>query len=722
MVKEKIRFVKNRNRKEQAEKIFEGISSGRKKALQNWFRDCWIQMDVIKKTLLSSGHGEDSLQDMISEAREHSRTFVEVFLTDASGHIVASSHGPHIGNSIQGFPNISKAANMENYMYGPYCDPETLDLDLSGRQFADEVTLLFSAPLELDGQLKLLCARALNDDMSNVIQEEDTHIYKDSGDNYLFMIHNNRSIPQGMAISRSRFEDNTFTLGENLKDGVKTAHWGVVKIKEHTELEVMFTDPATGQLHPGVQKTIRNQENLDCWPGYPDYRHIMVGGKGTTIEPPYSDEVWGMMCEGDIADIYNYSHLDRRLPLYFGLLAISSLVLENILHRIITQDILISLLIFLYTVLITYLICRRSVIRPLQDVTQVLWDIAEGEGDLTYRVPMDSTNEIGQMIRWFNKFVSNQMNIIKRVQNSLKTAEKTVKTVSHSNRRIQDSIEKIETTVNTLSQNSMEQNSLFQRTQEEVKKISDSFEKNRELDLLLAGMKEKTEKTAVLADNADAVQEEAALVNAELEQAMGGAMESIASLEQESHEITQIISTIGAISRQTSLLALNASIEAARAGEVGKGFAVVAEEIKKLSEGTNQATTVIKTLITDIQREIDRTNESIRKIEERVKISIHKSTETVQAIGLIIDVSKTISYILDIMQEQSLITEAVKAEIIAMARENEASTVIGEESSREALELVSYIIYQTDKLSKVIESLEYSTRDTGNIVDSFRVS
>ena len=54
--------------------------------------------------------------------------------------------------------------------------------------------------------------------MSNVIQDEDSHIYEDSGDNYLFMIKSNRGIKPGTAISRSRFEDNTFTLGDNLKE------------------------------------------------------------------------------------------------------------------------------------------------------------------------------------------------------------------------------------------------------------------------------------------------------------------------------------------------------------------------------------------------------------------------------------------------------------------------------------------------------------------------
>ena len=69
----------------------------------------------------------------------------------------------------------------------------------------------------------------------------------------------------GTAISRSRFEDKTFTGGDNLKDGIKTKKWGTVQIKKHTEFEIVFNDPATGSLHPGVEKTMRNSQNLDIW-------------------------------------------------------------------------------------------------------------------------------------------------------------------------------------------------------------------------------------------------------------------------------------------------------------------------------------------------------------------------------------------------------------------------------------------------------------------------
>lgn len=141
-----------------------------------------------------------------------------------------------------------------------------------------------------------------------------------------------------------------------------------------------------------------------------------------------------------------------------------------------------------------------------------------------------------------------------------------------------------------------------------------------------------------------------------------------------------------------------------------------------MAEGTNEATAVIETLITNIQNEIDATNNSIQSIEEKVKTSIESSKETVKSIGLIIDISKTISYILDMMTEQSKVILEVKENIIVMAEQNKSNMVVDEQSSTDAIELVNYIIRQTDKLSKVIESLEYSTDDLESIIGAFIIA
>lgn len=87
---------------------------------------------------------------------------------------------------------------------------------------------------------------------------------------------------------------------------------------------------------------------------------------------------------------------------------------------------------------------------------------------------------------------------------------------------------------------------------------------------------------------------------------------TFSSLTSQMKEIHQVVQTITSISEQTNLLALNASIEAARAGEHGKGFAVVAEEVRHLSEDTNEATNRVRNLLQRI--EVDTANSDSKMI------------------------------------------------------------------------------------------------------------
>lgn len=721
-MKEKVAYFINHKLKDQSESIFEGISNGRKKALDNWFNDQWMQLHSIAKSLIILNETSQTLNDSLLEAMEHYHMFIEVFVLDSNGVVIASSFLDHIGNSFTDNINYQKGIQGQSYMYGPYCDKQTLDIPIENRQFFDEVTLLFSEPYKNNEQDRILIARVLNDDMSNVIQDEDTHIFKDSGDNYLFMIENNRGISQGTAISRSRFEDKTFTLGENLKDGIQTKHWGEIKINSHTEFEIVFNDPATNRLHVGVANTIKQKENLDCWPGYPDYRHIMVGGKGTIITPPNTDEVWGMMCEGDISEIYQFHSISHRVPLYVGITAGITVILNRFLSsQSARYDTIIDVLLVLIMIITTYLITKHTIINPINKTVKILRHIAEGEGDLTKRVIFYSPNEIGGLSRWFNKFVSNQMNMIKRVGNSVKIAQKAVRRVSKSTHIINESICTIEKTVTILSNNSLKQNQAFEDIQNEVKRIADSFEKNEELEELISEIRSKANSSSLEAESSNQLTEVLISNTGELEKAMQYALSSISSLDQQSKEINKIISTINAISSQTSLLALNASIEAARAGELGKGFTVVANEIKKLASQTVDATTLVEQLISSIQSEIYKTNRTIDVINDHVTTTVKYSKESIKAVSLVNDVSKSISYVLAIMNGQDVLIKEVRSNIREMSKESYKDVQIGRENSHQAIDLINKISNQTYKLNQILEDLEFSSEDLAGMVADFKV-
>ncbi|MDP2811952.1 MAG: methyl-accepting chemotaxis protein [Rhodocyclaceae bacterium] len=85
-------------------------------------------------------------------------------------------------------------------------------------------------------------------------------------------------------------------------------------------------------------------------------------------------------------------------------------------------------------------------------------------------------------------------------------------------------------------------------------------------------------------------------------------------IAKRTQEVQNILSEIGAISKQTNLLALNAAIEAARAGEAGRGFAVVADEVRDLSGRTSQFSQQISSLMKSMQGSVRQTEEAIQRM------------------------------------------------------------------------------------------------------------
>ena len=372
----------NRKRKGELEQTFENIAQTRVNLLQNWASNQWSFLNNAALYLSSKSPAERD--STLKRLEERGKDFSELFIVDSNGKTIHSSHSGHIGKMITDDKALKKGRS-EPYLHGPYVDDRTLSIGPSSSKFHDAVTLMFYQPFGEEGEDQgCLCGRVPNDVIGDIIQREAGHIYSESGDNYLFMVESRHdtNIRPGTALSRSRFEDNTFSHGENLKQGVNT-DYGVVKVSKHTEFEIIFTDPATNELHPGVRETIRNGQNLFIeYPGYSDYRHIPVIGKGVTFQLPGSPDRWGMMCESDLEEVYRHRSLSYSQTIHFAFcVAITAVVPQLFAHYFTLPDSVLWGMTGFICLLMTFMFKHMSA-RPLshrvEQMTNVIRTLAEG--------------------------------------------------------------------------------------------------------------------------------------------------------------------------------------------------------------------------------------------------------------------------------------------------------------------------------------------------------
>jgi methyl-accepting chemotaxis protein len=209
----------------------------------------------------------------------------------------------------------------------------------------------------------------------------------------------------------------------------------------------------------------------------------------------------------------------------------------------------------------------RSMTRPLRLLVERFKDIAEGEGDLTKQVEIQSQGEFGEVARWFNTFMGRIHDILAQVKGAADHAAVTSQQVAAASEE--------------LSSGTQEQASSLEETAANLEAITDTVKQTadnaRQANQLALDSRHTAEKGG---------------------QVVAAAVQAMGAINAASKKIAAIITSIDEIAFQTNLLALNAAVEAARAGEHGRGFAVVVAEVHNLAQ-RSAAAKEIKALIQD---------------------------------------------------------------------------------------------------------------------------
>jgi methyl-accepting chemotaxis protein len=249
----------------------------------------------------------------------------------------------------------------------------------------------------------------------------------------------------------------------------------------------------------------------------------------------------------------------------------------------------------------------RGITRPLNNAIHGLRNVAEGEGDLTLRLEIESKDEIGELAKWFNIFIEKLQGIIGQIASNTQS--------------VNDSARELADTASVLSGNSEETSSRANNVAVATEEMTAN------LNNVAAAMEESATNTSMVASASEEMtatiheiasnSAKAHSISEDAVKKAENASTKMNSLGKAAQAIGKVTEAITEISEQTNLLALNATIEAARAGEAGKGFAVVANEIKELAKQTASATLNIKSQIDEIQ---NTTSTTVKDIDEITKV------------------------------------------------------------------------------------------------------
>lgn len=365
--------------------------------------------------------------------------------------------------------------------------------------------------------------------------------------------------------------------------------------------------------------------------------------------------------------------------------------------------------------IVAFLISTRKVVNPIVKTNKELKEISalinDNNGDLTKRVNVKSSDEIGQLAQGINQFLDILQNTIGKIVEGSKNLDNMInfvgENVTVSNDNAQDVSSAMEELSATMQEIAATIQTVNDNTESVGKNVVDIADKTGQINNYSQDMRERADSLAKSADENKRTTDE---MLGNIVGTLKKAIEDSKSVER----VNELTGEILNISSQTNLLALNASIEAARAGEAGKGFAVVADEIRQLADSSRDTANNIQAInehvTSAVYQLIDNSNKIIKYIEETI---LADYDSFVQAGA---QYNEDACYISETMQEFAEKTEKLK-ELMKNTVESIEGISSGVEQSANA---VTSSAVSTSQLVEQMNSIDKEMSESRNTVGELK--
>lgn len=323
----------------------------------------------------------------------------------------------------------------------------------------------------------------------------------------------------------------------------------------------------------------------------------------------------------------------------------------------------------------------RTVTGPLRQISEMMREIADGDGDLRHRLPEDGNDELALLGKRFNHFVV----------------------------KIQDTVREVGATTDQVASAAEELSSVATETRQSVQ------EQGSETDQIASAINEMATTIQQIAGNANSVEGAASdadrmareggetITSAQvsvnhLSEEIESTAKGIDALAEKSGDIQQVLDVIHAVTEQTNLLALNAAIEAARAGEHGRGFSVVADEVRQLAkrsaESADQIREMIDGFVQESKASVERMSHSRKSSEETVERINHATSALNTIVGSVGHIHDQVTQIATAAEQQSQVAEEINQNVVRIvdaAQRSDTGVTQTNEASQELARLGEHL-------------------------------